>query len=1505
MQNIKKFIIVGLCIWMLSGTVIAQEAETTPAVEDIQAAPPTATETPLPTEPPAATFTEIPTEIPTDIPTETPTELPAATATEIPLIQRPEVTEAPIPQEVLPPAPVQVLSNPLQVVNTNDSGEGSLRAAIEYADSNPGADTITFNIPGSGPFTIALASPLPTIVETVTIDGLSQPGASCANWPPTLKIEIAGGLSIDGNGSVVRGLAINNGISLSANNVVIQCNFLGTDITGTVAKNSDRNGITFIRAHGALIGGIGAGTRNLISGNQYGLRADEEMAFDLTVQNNYIGTDVTGQFALGNSQTGISVDTGSLIVGGTTPGAGNVISGNGTGIFATYDGDFSLSGYNGIIQGNYIGTNASGTAAIPNGNGIYTSFAPYLIGGTEPGARNLISGNTGTGVAMYVEAEISGLIQGNYIGTDVTGTQAIGNGEGVSLGRDIHLENNLISGNVGHGVSTGADQNSIMDNLIGVGANGTQPLGNGGDGVNIVLSGYDIFIFLDVGNNTIGNNGGNGITITGGESDYSASIGGNRIFNNGKLGIDLDNDGVTLNDPGDVDRGTHGLQNFPVITSAIAGATNISGTLNSAANATFSIEIFIGICDPSGYGEGALPIGTATVHTDANGNGSFFAPVSMPLMLGYGVTAMVTGGYADPQVFFASEFSACVPVTEGVPVDLTVVTNTNDSGAGSLRTAIEYANSNPGPDTITFNIPGDGPHIIQPASPLPDITDVVTIDGLTQPGASCDSWPPDLKVEIQGRLTVDGDNSTIRGLVINTGGLWISASGTLVQCNFLGTDITGTIAKNNDNGVVLSFSTDTLIGGIGQGTRNLISGNGGSGILSLEGAASGITIQNNYIGVDVTGQTALGNTLVGVWLNSSNNVQIGGTEAGAGNVISGNGVGIRVGHQNVPSFEVVGSIQGNFVGTNAAGTAAIPNNHGMFIGDASMVVGGAEPGARNIISGNTNVGIDVFTLLTLTRPVNQTVVQGNYIGTDVTGTQAVPNGFGAHVGNRVDFRQNVVSGNLGNGVNVDGEDSRLTENLIGVTADGLQPLGNGGDGIAISLLSSTRMGVQVVNGTIAYNQGNGVVVTGESASRNAHISPAVITNNGKLGIDLGGDGVTPNDLGDVDGGPNKLQNYPVITRAIAGTTLVEGFIHTTPNSLLSIGIFMGDCDDSGFGEGALRTGSVSVTTDSQGNGNFSTPVVFPLQPGQFVTAMVTAGDLPGGNSDIFSSEFSACFPVTQAAPAAPSSVHPAEGAQVIQSRPSFTWSSVPNAVRYRLQVLTLSGNLVINAESDFTSAAPGTLTQGPYLWRVQARDRFGNWGPFSPLRRFVLNVQQTPANATDTTSRQPTFQWYAYNGARNYQLQVDNNFDFSSPEFTCERTYKQTLACTPSQPLPFGDYYWRVNIDTGQGFVTSPVRWQVAVRVSNLSGPGLIAPAHGATTSTTPTFSWTAVSGASAYQIIIARSPDFSDVAVSETTTALTFSTTLSPGTYYWRVRGLNAASQPGGWSSPRSFRVG
>ncbi|MCI0745047.1 MAG: hypothetical protein L0Y58_06550 [Verrucomicrobia subdivision 3 bacterium] len=562
------------------------------------------------------------------------------------------------------------------------------------------------------------------------------------------------------------------------------------------------------------------------------------------------------------------------------------------------------------------------------------------------------------------------------------------------------------------------------------------------------------------------------------------------------------------------------------------------------------------------------------------------------------------------------------------------VTTINDGGAGSLRQAIASANAAPGPDMIVFNIPPDDGTVktILITNALPTITGPVVIDGYTQPGASVNTMATadnaKLLIEItstnnRNGLIISAGDSTVRGLVLNrlqTGITLETRGSNIIEGNFIGTDPTGTIDRgNNGFGVWASTGSPTnTIGGLTPAARNVIAGNENNGIRL---GTSGNIVQGNFIGPNVTGTNALPNTQ-GIYVGANRNL-IGGAVAGAGNVISGNnGDGIQVVNA---SFNL---IQGNLIGTDPTGTRAMGNagNGVSSIGglDGTNVIGGTSAAARNIISGNNQNGLN------LGNPGN--IIQGNFIGTDITGIADLGNGnYGVHLGVNSDNiliggaaagAQNLISGNENFGINLSGAGSTnmVQGNRIGTDVTGESPLPNSRGGVRIFTSRSNRIGGSAAGegNRIAFNMGPGIAIEGGNDTNNV-ISGNSIFGNTALGIDLLGP--RTNDTCDVDTGPNRHQNFPVLTNAtvgLAGVT-IQGFMPGAANTTYTLEFFANlSCDPSGHGEGQIYLGSATVTTGPSCTNTFTANLVAAVPCRFYATA--TATDQHGNTS-----EFSACF----------------------------------------------------------------------------------------------------------------------------------------------------------------------------------------------------------------------------------------------------------------------------------------
>ncbi len=337
--------------------------------------------------------------------------------------------------------------------------------------------------------------------------------------------------------------------------------------------------------------------------------------------------------------------------------------------------------------------------------------------------------NSFTFAGVFFNGGGSNTVVGNYIGTDYTGTVKRGNRDGIYLlssnnnmvGGTTAADRNLISGNNDDGVNpNGGDGTIIQGNYIGTKADGVSPLGNAGDGIKINYTSDD----TRVGGTTAGTgniiayNTRNGVyaEISSGSYSLHNAILSNAIFGNGRLGIDLRDDLVTVNDAGDTDTGPNNLQNYPVITSAQAGANSITlaGTLNSTASTSFRLEFFANpACDSSGNGEGQTFLGATSVTTDAGGNTTFNTLLSVNVAVGYYVTAAATDSNNN-----TSEFSACVQVSAApnptntptnTPTKTPTPTDTATDTPTYTPTATNTSTYTPTPTNTATNTPTNTP----------------------------------------------------------------------------------------------------------------------------------------------------------------------------------------------------------------------------------------------------------------------------------------------------------------------------------------------------------------------------------------------------------------------------------------------------------------------------------------------------------------------------------------------------------------------------------------------------------------------------------------------------------------------------------------------------------------------------------------------------------------------------------------------------------------------------
>jgi CSLREA domain-containing protein len=898
---------------------------------------------------------------------------------------------------------------------------------------------------------------------------------------------------------------------------------------------------------------------------------------------------INGPAPMGNHGNGVTISNGASgnLIGGTDPAARNIISGN----FSSGVTIVSQDTFDNTVQGNFIGTDANGTTALANfGPGVWIGDGACnnIIGRANPGAGNVISGNNGDGISIN-DAKTSGIeVQGNYIGTNAYGNEAIGNlSNGVILVNGTHnnlIAENLISANGGDGIiiaNPGTNDNSVQGNLIGTDASGNSALPNGGVGVWIGEGAVDTLVggvVAGQGNLISGNTyGGVGIN--------HPQTTGTRVLGN-TIGTNLDGDNALPN-------GGDGVY-ISASQSTIGGAEPEARNLISgnAANGVAIREEGTGNVVQGNY-----------IGTDATGSTVIGQP------------GPDVGNYKLKVVFACPTYAA--------ETDFDGFVSQSDDAKGPWSgSSVHFKGTD---DCKSPESLGEAEMIYRYKLVFDEVTQLTS---MAVSGAAFNGPDNVLRV-LDENMNVVGMTDTYGGNSFQTQYITMQAvEGKVFYIDEFDTSstwrfrqsivINGPVSLGNrGSGVIIANgASENLIGGTDEGAGNLISGNRYDAVGIADPGTNRNRLEGNFIGTDASGSYALPNHSVGVWIGvgASNNI-IGGIDSGAGNVISSNeGDGISINDAETSGNE----IRGNFIGTNALGKGALGNLY-----NGVVLVNGTNHNliAENLISANGGDGVAIYD----TGTSNNTV-QSNHIGTDVTGMFALGNAYRGVVvasgasGNFI--RGNLISANGAAGIRLsdDGtEGNNVQGNLIGtdITANG--PLGNGYIGIRITDGAANNMigGIDLGAGnTIAFNADAGITLNPTSGPGNSLLANSIFSN-GSLGIDLNEDGVTINDPGDSDSGPNGLQNFPVLSSYEDLT--ISGSLDSLPEAQYHIEFFgVTTCDESGYGEGDQYLGYIDVYTDYLGSAVFSFTLPEIFSSSACVTA--TATDSYGNTS-----EFSMCI----------------------------------------------------------------------------------------------------------------------------------------------------------------------------------------------------------------------------------------------------------------------------------------
>lgn len=881
----------------------------------------------------------------------------------------------------------------------SDDGECTLREAITAANADTasgvtpgeceagsGTDTINFTINevadytngGQDGYTILPGSPLPLVGANLTINGYSQPGSSDnstvapAAFDAIILIEIDGtnqgtgdGLRIAGNNVAIRGLAVNNapeqGIGIGADNATIQGNYLGTDPTGINEKGNTFNGVAHIQngSENALIGGLDPEDRNIISGNDGGGSSPNTGDNNWTYQGNYVGVDATGLVALPNSDIG-----------------------------------------------------GSGGLSLDNSNG-------HIVGGSETGAINVISGNNSHGIAPHNSDNLN--ITGNYIGYAADGTTVLGNGSAgitTSDSDNALISDNLITDSALDGIFLNNVTNStVIDNTvdlsgqngIGLGVGATNNIIQTNTVTNTTQAGislYQVGIDNEILENTVNDATQNAISVS--ESDETI-VDGNIIDAPGTYAIynnDANSSTITNNE----------------ITNAVGGGVFVS-------DSTLAVVQQNTVSDSDGYDIELSNVSESSVLTNTLSD----AALSSIRIYSTSSGISVEGNQIDN----AGEDSIYTNDSEDILVDVNTITDSGEDGiqvddvAGAIVSNNSVSNSTQ--NNIDINLSSDvsvdsntlSTTTVGYGIEVDDTPSIALANNIISGSASSG-----VSVEGSNGSSLSGDEistSTLDGINVNDSddvvisGVSVSDVGnnsldfsngssasTVSDSTFIGGGgdginigddgshvITGNLIRNHeDNGISINNASDNVIGGVTPGDRNIISNNAGQANIQIVGfgvSTSGNTIIGNYIGTNSNG--SINNSYIqgtGIILTGLvNGSIIGGESMAAGNVIAGNSAaGIAIAELSIEGFGVLtpanNTILGNDIFSNEDGTNTGFNIPGLGIDGFTIELDGTfaptgiiDDGPHLADVGDSDAGPNAF----MNPPVIQSVVQD---GNDVT-----------------------------------------------------------------------------------------------------------------------------------------------------------------------------------------------------------------------------------------------------------------------------------------------------------------------------------------------------------------------------------------------------------------------------------------------------------------------------------------------------------------------------------------
>lgn len=883
-------------------------------------------------------------------------------------------------------------------------------------------------------------------------------------------------------------------------------------------------------------------------------------------------------------------------------------------------GAITLAGDGVTLSNSLIGT-ADGELALPNGDQFVpqTSPAVLITGDDATISGNVISGNFGHGVEIKAPSDTSqSVIEDNIIGLDSSGVGQLGNMvDGIKTDQGAHIINgNIISDNGGHGISVSGDGFSenhkleIFGNFIGLDETGTKERGNEFSGI---FSERD---FVVIEENVISHNL-NGIDSRGASAIIKGNFigtdgGGLKDFGNEKAGIVVW--GIETEIGGDK------LSDRNIISG------NDEEGILVYSSVSFIENNFIGL---NVTGDSAL----ANTH-----DGIKLAKGNFNDIINNTISGNGGDGIEIDELSSASTIKG----------NLIGVDSTGTKALGNLENGILAINANEvtiGDDkeeerNIISNNGLFGIHLPVTTS-KPDTLGQIDIEnnfiGLDKTGEQA------MGNNLSGISIANVESLISYNVISSNGGSGISVEGkkNTLTGNIIGADKDGLITLGNQtHGIELKADSNLVGSTFNPDQGNQIVASNFSGILVFS-FSNGNTIGYNFIGVDINGETGMGNMHSGITFGSGSD-----NNSVLRNVISGNQQnGIRLINNN-DSY----TITGNYIGTDITGLLGIPNQeNGILINKGDDIsIGLPEIDDGNLISGNGEYGIKLIggNSETLVKGIK---VQNNVVGAQKDGVGALQNGKGGilsedrrHVtigGKIASLESNIISGNDSVGVYILDNSSAdhlppdsvlMLGNFIGINKS-LHPIPNIGNGIAVS--TGFEKGAIFIGkrfpqykNIVANNMYNGLAVIGPTP---VFVEFSEFFGNANLGIDLDFDGVTLNDPDDVDEGANGNVNFPITQNATYSKSFEELAVFSALEMNPQVEEYYIDyfynetCDESGFGEAQYYLSSKFFVTDASGMAEDSINITLPYSDidhldGIYITAS-TFSRTKG------SSEFSECF----------------------------------------------------------------------------------------------------------------------------------------------------------------------------------------------------------------------------------------------------------------------------------------